>query len=166
MRTTLKRLGSAYLAACGLAATAAGQYYYDVSAAGSACPCRRPYVSHPGMQFSTHSRPSTVAGHSATHAPTQRLPSRYYTPEDAQVLYHPVVVPLEEFLSPRRPIALTPAQVARQKAAAEARATAAQSPQAATPPANDPFTDDAPPATPLQRTGAPASEPPDENPFQ
>jgi hypothetical protein len=76
-------------------------------------------------------------------APSPRLPSQYYTSEDADVLYHPVVIPLEEFLTTRRPVALTPEQLARQRAAAAARATP---PQPATPRAttleSDPFTDD------------------------
>ncbi len=141
-------IAPALLAACGLATAAVAQTYHLPRG------CR---VHAPPRHFHSYSAAHTVDSPSSyfTEYPTaraqaSRLPSQYYTAEDSDVLYHPVVVPLEEFLTPRHPVALTPQQLARQRAVAEALGTPPQPPQAPTPPATpqaDPFADDTATAT-------------------
>jgi hypothetical protein len=74
---------------------------------------------------------------------------------DADVLYQPVVVPLDEFFSEGNPRSLSAEEIARSAAATEARAAAATPPQNAPAPV-DPFEDDAAAATPAATTAPPA----------
>lgn len=70
--------------------------------------------------------------------------------DDAEVLYQPVVVPLDEFFSPGEPRALTADELKLRAAAADARAAAAAAGRSGVAPPN-PFQDDA-----AGRTGSPA----------
>jgi hypothetical protein len=88
-------------------------------------------------------RPSVVIDPSPGRVPASQ---NYYSSDEARAQYRPVVIPLDEFLNPREPVALSPDEVARQRAAAELRAAPPQPPPLATPPATaaeaDPFADD------------------------
>jgi hypothetical protein len=75
---------------------------------------------------------------------------------DADVLYQPVVVPLDEFFSEGNPRSLSAEELARSAAAAEARAASATSPRNAPAPV-DPFQDDTSGA-PAATTAPPVAE--------
>lgn len=156
--------------------TAAAQYHawghYD-----RPCPCgdyaptsppRAPVYQHyrhafPNYQPQVDSRPverSPVVRSAPVRPASQQAP-QLYSPEEEHVLFHPVVVPLDEFLRPGAPAALSPKQLARQRAAAEDRARLGQPPQVgapAVPPPPDPFADDAP--APGETPEAPEPSPP------
>jgi hypothetical protein len=95
-------------------------------------------------------RASTQSLKSSQNAPAQR---RTF---DAGVLYQPVIVPLDEFLSEGDPRSLSPEEIASSAAAAEARAASA-APRPSTPAPVDPFRDDAPAVSPAI-PAAPAAE--------
>jgi hypothetical protein len=160
---SLKQLGVVCLAAALVGSPAAGQYYYHGTGAGIRCGCDlhkpMPRVQAYGLpnfrEYDVQSQSSPVVGYAPSRAAAPRFSRQYYSPEEAQVLYHPVVVPLDEFLRPGRPVALTPEQLARQREAAAARVTPPRPAQIAAPAARtsdaDPFADDAA----ADRTAAP-----------
>jgi hypothetical protein len=123
------------------------------------------YVRPSYEGYFSQAQPSAAVMYSSTGRAADPLPSQYYTSDEADVLYHPVVVPLDEFLRPGQPVALTPEQLARQRAAAEARATPPVPPQGAPPaaaPEEDPFADDSDkPAAPAAAEVATPAEMPE-----
>jgi hypothetical protein len=168
MINRLRHIGLVCLAAAFFASPVNAEYH-PWSRAGGSCGCgyHAPYVpvrteARPYVEgYYSHSLPSAVISPSPARTGTRQFPSQYYTPDEARALYHPVVVPLDEFLSPREPVALTPAELARQRAAAEARATPPQPAPSAVAPATtpdaDPFADDAPPAGETARAISPSA---------
>jgi hypothetical protein len=141
---TWRRLGSACLAAALAASPAAAQYYGVSCGCRAAAPTRR-YVDTGQLlinEYHSRSEASAVVGRSSVPAQT----NPYYSADEAQALYHPVVIPLDEFLRPGEPTALTRDELAHQRAAAQARAVPPRPPQSATPQATaaeaDPFQDD------------------------
>jgi hypothetical protein len=151
---SLKRLGVVCLAAAFVGSPAAGQYYYGTGASircgcdlYEAMPRVRHYEWSNLREYAVHSPSSPVVEYSSGQAVKPQFSRQHYSPDEAHVLYHPVVVPLDEFLRPGQPVALTPEQLARQRAAAASRTTPPTPPQTAVPAATthdaDPFADDA-----------------------
>jgi len=86
-------------------------------------------------------RRQALAG-ALAHQRLSRAQSEQRASDESQVLYQPVIVPLEGFLRPGTPPALSAEDLARRAAIAASRAAPSVPPQNATPQAN-PFQDDA-----------------------
>jgi hypothetical protein len=166
MLDALKHIAWSCLAAALIVTPAAAQHYVACGCGGYHAPYGRVRVDA-GFQAEGYTRqspqysqPSVVIERSTARATApQRFSSQYYTPDEARALYNPVVVPLDEFLSPREPVALSPEQLARQRAAAEARAVQQRPAPRGLAPTNtpdaDPFADDA--AAPGETAGPSAT---------
>lgn len=179
MFNPLKQLGVVGLTAA-FASPIAAQNYTCRCGAYAPMPSAQTYPSYQADNYVTRVGPSVAAGYAVPRARAPHLTPEYYTPNEANVLYHPVVVPLDEFLRPGEPASLTRDQLQRQRAAADARATPPQPQRVAAPtattPEADPFADDATavdasaaPAVPVEqpaREAAPLPTPPQATPPQ
>lgn len=110
-------------------------------------------------------RRQALAG-ALAHRRYSRAQSEPRASDESQVLYQPVIVPLDGFSLPGTPPALSAEDLARRAAAAESRVAPGLPPQPPastnTPPEADPFQDDTAPLPPQPGPVPPATEAPAE----